>query len=69
MEIRKKGVNNKRVGFIYTGTGSAARDHTELFKDGKKVGKVTSGSFGPTVGKNLGMAYIENPLNEVGTKL
>lgn len=24
MEIRKQGVNKKRVGFIYTGSGSAA---------------------------------------------
>ena len=69
MEVRKKGVPNKRVGFIYTGPGSAARDGAEIFKDGKKVGKVTSGLPGPTVGKNLGMAYIDNAHNEVGTKL
>ncbi len=69
MEIRKKGVPNKRVGFIYTGNGSAAREQTDIVKDGKKVGHVTSGSFGPTVGKNLGMAYIDNGFNEVGTKL
>jgi aminomethyltransferase len=69
MEIRKNKVSSKRVGFVYTGTGAAARDHAEIFKDGKKVGVVTSGSHGPTVGKNLGMAYIDNPHNEAGTKL
>jgi len=69
MEIRKKGVTKKRVGFLYKGTGPAAREGAEIFKDGVKVGKVTSGLPGPTVGKNLGMAYIDNPHNEVGTKL
>lgn len=69
MQIRKDGVNKKRVGFVYTGAGPAARDHTEIFNGDKKVGFVTSGSFSPTLGKNIGMAYIDNPLNEVGTKL
>lgn len=62
-------MTSKRVGFIYTGTGAAARDHAEIFKDGTKVGVVTSGLPGPTVGKNIGMAYIDNGHNEVGTKL
>lgn len=35
-----------------------AREHYPLLKDGKKIGAVTSGSFGPTVGKNIGLGYV-----------
>ena len=29
-----------------------------MFKDGEKIGSVTSGSFCPTVGGNIGLAYV-----------
>ena len=36
---------------------------------GRKVGELTSGGFGPTVGGPVAMGYVETPLSEVGTKL
>jgi glycine cleavage system T protein len=36
--------------------------HNEpMWLDGKLVGRVTSGMFGHTLGKSLGMGYVENP--------
>ena len=36
--------------------------HNEpLLRDGKIVGRVTSGMFGHTLGKSLGMGYVSNP--------
>jgi len=58
MARRKEGASSKRCGFIYDGSGPAARDGAKVFKDGEEIGIVTSGSFGPTVGKNVGMAYV-----------
>jgi glycine cleavage system aminomethyltransferase T len=36
--------------------------HNEpMWLDGNLVGRITSGMFGHTVGKSLGMGYVENP--------
>ncbi len=37
--------------------------------DGRSVGFVTSGSFSPSLRKNIGMALIEPDINKVGTEL
>lgn len=46
------------------------RGGTELFTgDGDKVGKITSGTFGPTAGHPVAMAYVDRRLADPGTKL
>jgi aminomethyltransferase len=67
-----EGVNSKRCGFI--GDKVPIREGTELFasengKPGKKVGDVCSGTVGPTIGKAVGMAYVDTPFNKVKTEL
>lgn len=47
----------KRVGF--TMAGAPAREGAEIVRDGKTIGVVTSGGFGPSVGGPVGMAYID----------
>jgi aminomethyltransferase len=68
---RKKGaVKQKRCGFVYDGRGPAAREGADVYdKEDKLVGKVTSGSFGPSVGKNIGMAYVDNKYFKAGNEL
>jgi aminomethyltransferase len=51
------GVSKKRVGFEMAERG-IPRQGFEIQKDGKTIGAVTSGSFIPTTGKNIGMAYV-----------
>jgi aminomethyltransferase len=65
---RKDGAPLKRCGFIFDGPGPAAREGAKVFKDDVEVGHVTSGSMGPTVGKNVGMAYVGNDLHKSGSK-
>lgn len=63
-----EGVSRKRCGFI--GDKVPIREETELFlKDGTKVGKVTSGTRGPSLGKSVGMAYVDVPHNKFKTEL
>ncbi len=54
---QETGVLKKRVGFEMTERG-IPRQGFEIQKDGKTIGTVTSGSFIPTTGKNIGMAYV-----------
>ncbi len=61
MEILKKqkqtGISRKRIGFEMIERG-IPRQGFEIQKKGDPVGVVTSGSFIPTTGKNIGMAYV-----------
>mmetsp|Transcript_10278 Transcript_10278/g.15649 ORF Transcript_10278/g.15649 Transcript_10278/m.15649 type:complete len:135 (-) Transcript_10278:22-426(-) len=65
---RAEGVKSKRCGFI--GDKTPIREGTDLFlPSGEKVGQVTSGTKGPTVGKAIGMAYVDLPHNKPQTEL
>jgi aminomethyltransferase len=47
----------------------APRPGYEVFFEGKPVGVVTSGCFGPSVGYGIGMAYVPKELSTPGTRL
>lgn len=70
----KNGVSRKRVGL--TTEGAAAREGCEVLDvetDNSEnvdiVGKVTSGSFSPTLKSPISMAYIKTSKSKIGTKL
>jgi aminomethyltransferase len=63
------GPARKRVGLLIEGK-APARDGTEILDEsGRKVGIVTSGGFGPTVGGPIAMGYVETALSAPDTKL
>ncbi|WP_370298126.1 glycine cleavage system aminomethyltransferase GcvT [Pontibacterium sp.] len=66
-QIANKDWTRKRVGLL--GEGRApVREGTELFDaDDNKIGVVTSGTFGPTVGKPVAMAYVETAFSALET--
>ncbi len=66
--IKDAGLRRKLVGFEMTGRG-IARHGYPIVADGKQVGEVTSGSPGPTVGRNIGLGYVPLALAKVGTGL
>ena len=49
--------------------GGVARHGHDVVADGKPVGKVTSGTYGPTVAQNIALAYVPTELSKVGTAL
>jgi aminomethyltransferase len=49
--------------------GGIARSGHDVVSDGKVVGKVTSGTFGPTVLQNIALAYVPTDLSTIGTVL
>lgn len=63
------GAPRKRVGIKPLGR-APARAHTEIQDDsGKKIGEITSGGFGPSVGGPVAMGYVPTPFAKVGTPL
>jgi len=47
-----------------------AREHTKIQnKEGRVIGEITSGGFGPTVGGPVAMGYVETAFAETGTEV
>ena len=66
--IKASGFDRKLVGFEMTERG-IARQGYPIIVGGSRVGEVTSGSPGPTVGRNIGLGYVPKALSKVGTTL
>ncbi len=63
----KGGAPRRRVGLKPEGR-APARDHTEIHDDGeRRLGEITSGGFGPTVGGPIAMGYVESAYAKPGT--
>jgi len=54
---KAEGIERKRVGLIMLERG-VPRPHHEVWKDGEKIGHVTSGTFSPILERGIAMAYI-----------
>ena len=65
----KNGTTRKRVGIRPEGR-APAREHTELTDaDGRRIGEITSGGFGPSVGAPVAMGYVETASASEGTEI
>ena len=69
LQIQKdQGVPRKLVGLEMIGRG-IARSHYLLQKNGEEIGFVTSGSFSPTLNKNIALGLIRSDLAVLGDVL
>ena len=58
-----------RVGILPEGRAPAREGAEIQSTDGKKIGEVTSGGFGPTVGAPVAMGYVEAAYAATGTEI
>jgi aminomethyltransferase len=63
-----EGAPRKRIGLLPDGK-AIAREGAEIVADGKIVGKVTSGGFGPTIGRAVAMGYVDKMHATKGAKV
>ena len=68
LKQKENGISRRLTGFKMQDK-QVARDGYPVVKDGKKIGHVTSGSFAPTVGGNIGMAYVPAGMEKPGNLL
>jgi aminomethyltransferase len=67
---RDAGLLRKLAGFVMLGRGIARHGYPIADPStGAKVGEVTSGTVGPTVGKNIGLGYVPTALARAGAHL
>ena len=62
----QRGPDRRRVGLEMDGR-IPAREGAEILVDGAAVGKVTSGGFGPSVGRPVAMGYVDARFATPGT--
>jgi aminomethyltransferase len=66
--VRATGPRRKLVG-LEMADRSVARHGYPVVKEGRPIGTVTSGSYGPSVDRSIALAYVETPHAAVGTEL
>jgi len=69
LAIRERGLSRKLVGFEMTGRGIARHGYPLTDPAGRVIGVCTSGGPSPTLGKNIGLGYVESALAELGTTI
>jgi len=66
-KVKEDGPARRMAGLVID--GPVARHGHPVTDDGAAVGVVTSGTFGPTVQKNIALAYVPATSSKVGTTL
>jgi aminomethyltransferase len=65
--VKAEGPKRRLVGFEMVDR-AVARHGYRILRDGAEVGQVTSGSYGPSVDRYIGMGYVGAALSAVGSE-
>jgi len=66
---KAEGVKRRLVCFVMKERGTARHGYPILDGAGQKIGEVTSGAIGPSVGVNIGMGYVPSSSSEPGSRI
>ena len=66
---KEEGLKQKLIGFELVGKGIPRQGYEIVDKDGKVIGKVTSGTMAPSLGKGIGMGYVNIENSQVDTEI
>ncbi len=67
-KVRAAGLRRRLVGFEMA-ERAVPRHGYRIVKDGRQIGVVTSGSYGPSVDRSIGVGYVEAAYAGVGSEL
>jgi len=65
---KSEGLKRKLIGFEMLDRG-VPRSNYEVYAEGRKIGYVTTGSFSPTLKKNIGLALVDSSYAKEGTEI
>jgi aminomethyltransferase len=66
---KEEGLKRRLVGFVVDADKFIARQGYDILSGGEKIGRVTSGNLSPSLGKPIGMGYVDWDHREPGTKI
>ncbi|MBS1732596.1 MAG: glycine cleavage system aminomethyltransferase GcvT [Bacteroidetes bacterium] len=69
LKQKESGLKQKLVGFEMKEKGIARHDYEIKNFEGAVIGRVTSGTQSPTLGKAIGMGYVETNYSSIGTDI
>ena len=68
LKQKQEGVKRRLVGLELLGPG-IARSGYELFKGGQSIGRVSSGTKSPSLGKSIALAYVVSAQAQLGNEI
>jgi len=66
---KETGVKRKLVGFELQERGIPRHDYLIVDKDGNEIGKVTSGTMAPSLGKGIGLGYVTTEFSKMDSEI
>jgi aminomethyltransferase len=66
---KANGTPNRLVAFRMKSKGPPPRPHYSVWREGERIGEVTSGSLSPSLNEGIGMAYVASTHAKVGTEI
>ena len=69
LKAKENGTPNRLVAFRMTSKGPPPRPHYAVWREGGKIGEVTSGTLSPTLNEGIGMAYVAAAHAKIGSEL
>jgi aminomethyltransferase len=68
-DAKENGTANRLVAFRMKSKGPPPRPHYSVWREGERIGEVTSGSLSPSLNEGIGMAYVASAHAKVGTEI
>ena len=69
LKTKEVGPREKLVPFRMKEKGPPPRPHYAVFRDGERVGEVTSGTLSPSLNWGIGMAYVSSAHAKIGAEI
>jgi glycine cleavage system T protein (aminomethyltransferase) len=69
LKTKEGGPREKLVPFRMKEKGPPPRPHYAVFRNGERVGEVTSGTLSPSLNWGIGMAYVSSAHAKIGTEI
>ncbi|OSY89385.1 glycine cleavage system protein T [Tenacibaculum holothuriorum] len=66
---KEAGITKKLVAFELTERGIPRKDYDIVNADGDKIGRVTSGTMSPSLGKGIGLGYVPKEVSKVDSEI
>jgi aminomethyltransferase len=69
LKTKEFGAREKLVPFRMNQKGPPPRPHYTVFRNGERIGEVTSGTLSPSLNWGIGMAYVSSAHAKIGTEI